>query len=459
MEKRMNRAQPLVFAGASASSELHPDFSTQRLLNVFVADRPPSDYSQAIYLGASGLRPIVDLGGPVRAMLEIDDILYVAANGQLWTVDRLGVAIPQGNIPDTWDTIIEGNQDTVLITTAGQASAFDIGTGQMLGVQNLPSATSVAYIDNFAIFTEPNSGRFWVSDVGNLDFVDGLSFATAETDEDHLVRAFVDHREIWMFGRDTVEIWYVSGDADLPVARSNDATLEKGCAARLSVQKLSNTVFWVGSDRVVYAASGYVPQVISGPNLNQILEGLTEDEIERVTSSVWTEHGREMYGLHIEGRPTWVFDTVSSAWWERGTGDADWLGTCAARFALSQYVGGRDGRVYVMDQDTHTDGGLPIMREMVSAPLGDGNRRVQHRYLRADMGRSTAGSEIVLSTSEDGVTWRTPRPKLISGDQSLIRCQWHNLGQSRWRIYKLNCVSEGRFYMRNCLLGVIGGRD
>lgn len=455
----MNRAQPLVFAGASAQSEHHPDFSTQRLVNVFVADRPNSDYSAAIYLGAAGLRPVVDLGGPVRAMLELGDKLYVVANSQLWSIDRAGVATPEGNVPDARDTIIEGNGDTVLITTGDVVSAFSIQTGQMLGVQNLPNASSVAYIDNFAIFTEPGVGRFWVSDVGNLDFVDGLSFATAETDEDDLVRAFVDHREIWLFGKDTTEVWYVSGDADLPVSRSNDATLEKGCAAKMSVQKLSNTVFWVGSDRVVYAASGYVPQPISGPNLNQILEAMTEEELGRITSSVWTEQGREMYALHIEGRPTWVFDTTSSQWWERATDLGEWVGVCATRFALEQYIGGTDGVVYIMDENTFTDGGRDILRHMVSAPLGDGNRRIQHRYLRADMGRSTVGSTITLEVSEDGVNWRTPRDRIISGDQSLIRCNWNNLGQSRWRIYKLSCVSAGRFYIRNCLIGIVGGRD
>lgn len=455
----MNRAQPLIFAGASAQSEHHPDFSTQRLVNVFVADRPQSDYSQAIYVGAAGLRPVVDLGGPVRAMLELNDILYVVANGQLWSINRAGVAAPEGNVPDERDTIIDGNGDTVLITAGNAVLAFSTATNMMLGVQNLPAASSVGYIDNFAIFTEPDSGRFWVSDVGNLDFVDGLSFASAETDEDHLVRVFVDHREIWLFGRDTVEVWYVSGDADLPVSRSNDATLEKGCAAKMSVQKLSNTVFWVGSDRVVYAASGYVPQAISGPNLNQVLEGMTEDELGRITSSVWTEQGREMYALHIEGRPTWVFDTVSGQWWERATALGEWVGTCAARFALSQYVGGSDGMVYVMDPDHHLDGDREIVRQMVSAPLGDGNRRMQHRYLRTDMGRSTAGSTITLEVSEDGVTFRTPRDRIISGDQSLIRCDWNNLGQSRWRVYRLTCVSAGRFYMRNALIGIVGGRD
>lgn len=455
----MIRAQPLVFAGASAATDAFPDYYTQRMLNVYAIDTPPSDYGQVLYKGAAGLREVVNLGQPIRAMGEFGGMLYAAANNRLWQISATGGAVPLANVPDDPVMMMDGNGDTVLITSTTGVTAYAPGTGTVSGVTGLAQASSVAYIDNFAIFTEPNSGRIWVSDVGDLDNVDGLSFATAETDEDDVVRVFVDHREIWVFGRDTVEIWYVSGGADLPIARANEASMEKGCAAALSVQKVSNTVFWLGSDRVVYGADGYAPKMVSNEALNVILAGMTPQELEDVTSMTWSEEGREMYALNLPGRAAWVLDTANGSWWERGTPEGPWRGTCSAKAYLNDYIGGSDGRIYQVDLNHFTDGDDPILREMISGPVGDGSRRLQHRYLRADMGRSTGGLSVSLDVSDEGDAFRPLGGRVISDDQSRKRTQWNNLGQSRWRTYRLRCFSTQRFYMRGCLAGIVPGRD
>ena len=455
----MIRAQPLIFAGASAQSLDQPDYHTQRMLNVYAVDTPPSDYGQVLYKGAAGLRRVADLGGPVRALGEMGGQLYAVAGGQLHRVDAAGTATPLAAIPDAAKTIMDGDDQTILIAHGGGVTAFDVASGTASAVPNVPNASSVAYIDSFAIFTEPGSGRFYVSDAGDLDSVDPLSFATAETNEDNLVRVFVDHREIWLFGESSVEVWYVSGGADLPVSRANDASLEKGCGAPMSVQKLSNTVFWVGNERVVYAASGYVPQTISNTALNQRLNALTQAQMEELTSSVWNEEGREMYALHLPDDTTWVFDTTSGAWWERGTEAGPWRGRCSA-FAFSRwFIGGDDGVLYELDHDHFLDGDDQILREMISAPIGDGNKRMQHRYLRLDMGQSTEGLTVELGISKEGDPYDAAPARVVSGDQSRRRLQWNNLGQSRWRTYRLRCFSDRRFYMRGALLGVVAGRD
>jgi len=43
--------------------------------------------------------------------------------------------------------------------------------------------------------------------------IDPLYFAAAEGSPDNLVTLIVDHREIWLFGTNSVEVWYDAGTA------------------------------------------------------------------------------------------------------------------------------------------------------------------------------------------------------------------------------------------------------
>jgi hypothetical protein len=52
----------------------------------------------------------------------------------------------------------------------------------------------------------------------------------------------VDHREIWLFGNNTTEIWINIGDPDFPFQRIQGAFLEIGCAAPYSVAKADNSL-------------------------------------------------------------------------------------------------------------------------------------------------------------------------------------------------------------------------
>ena len=91
--------------------------------------------------------------------------------------------------------------------------------------------------------------------------------ARAEGAPDQLISVNVDHREAWLFGTGTTEVWYNAGTADFPLQRIQGAFNELGCAAVYSVAKLDNTLFWLGADArgrgIVYQATGYRGERIS----------------------------------------------------------------------------------------------------------------------------------------------------------------------------------------------------
>ena len=77
----------------------------------------------------------------------------------------------------------------------------------------------------------------------------------------------IDYREAWLFGTNSVEVWYNAGLLDFPLQRVQGAFNEIGCAAPYSIAKMDNGIFWLGKDArgqgLVYRANGYTGQRLS----------------------------------------------------------------------------------------------------------------------------------------------------------------------------------------------------
>jgi hypothetical protein len=109
-------------------------------------------------------------------------------------------------------------------------------------------STRVRFLDNYFLFVHPSTQQFYISAINDATSEDPLDFASAESSPDNLITLEVDHSEIWLFGEQTTEVWFDSGAADFPFQRNRGASIEIGCQAAHSVQKLDNSVFWIGQD-------------------------------------------------------------------------------------------------------------------------------------------------------------------------------------------------------------------
>ena len=138
---------------------------------------------------------------------------------------------------------------------------------QQITDPDFPGAATVGYIDGYFVFNEPNSQKIWVTQLLDGTSVDPLDFASAEGNPDNVVAIFVDHREVWVYGTNSTEVWYNAGLLDFPLARIQGAFNELGCAAPYSIAKMDNQIYWLGKDArgqgMVYRAAGYIGQRIS----------------------------------------------------------------------------------------------------------------------------------------------------------------------------------------------------
>ena len=296
----------------------------------------------------------------------------------------------------------------------------------------------VAFQDGYFIVIGTSSGRNDALTVSGLDdgtSFNGLDFAFAENSPDGLVSVISDHGEIWLFGNETTEIWYNSGNPDFPFSRNSGAIMETGCVNGQTVAKEDNSVFWVGPDNVVYRGSGSTPQVVSTREIEGQIKGSTIEG-----GFTFTDRGHKFYAIRRESKTTLCYDLTTGLWCERSGGliGLEWPCTCRATVSGTEYFGTDDGRIVTQNTETYTDYGNAFLSEAISAPVmtnGD-YFTVNKVHLQVEMGQvdysSSDQAEIVLQTSKDGRNWSSEKWRTL-GDigEYFGRTTWHALGAFR----------------------------
>jgi len=364
--------------------------------------------------------------GPIRGLWSLGNYLYVVSGNEFYKLDSnyAPAALNQLLLEDDSLVLLEDDSTILLEDAASSVVGFVSGTGPVSMADNgtqifiaanpdgyifntatdtfaqitdpdFPGAVTVGYLDGYFVFNEPNSQRVWVTSLLDGLSIDPLDFASAEGSPDGLVSLIIDHREAWLFGTNSVEVWYNSGDADFPLTRIQGAYNEIGCIAPYSVAKMDNSVFWLGADArgqgIVYRANGYQGVRVSTHAVEYAIQqyGNLADAV----GYTYQQDGHTFYVLNFtDADTTWVFDAATGAWHERaGFRNGDFKrhrGNCHARFNGDPIVGDyQNGRLYAFDLDVYADAGVTQkwLRSWRALPTGANNlTRTAHHTLQID---------------------------------------------------------------------------
>ncbi|MDW9228633.1 phage stabilization family protein [Burkholderia cepacia] len=341
----------------------------------------------------------------------------------------------------------------------GSAFGFvvDIGTNVMKPCTDAAfyGADKVDFVDGYFVFNKPGTPQFYISKYLDVTF-DSLDIASKSTYSDNLVTHAVMHREIWLFGALTTEIWFNTGASDFTFGRMPGVFIEHGCAAKHSVAKIDLALFWIGRDLqgqgVVFAGRNYQAERISTHALEQ--EFSTYSRIDDAIGFSYLQGGHAFYVLTFPtANRTWCFDVATAQWHQRAYLEAD--GSLSRhRMNCHSFNAGRNlvgdwqtGAVYELDQDAYTDNGAPIER-IRSFPhiLGADGNRVMFRQFIADMEvgagmpANTTDPLVSLRWSDDrGATWGNAVTATM-GRRGEFRTsiQFQRLGYARDRVFELS---------------------
>lgn len=342
-----------------------------------------------------GSRTLVEVGtGPIRGEWRLGAYGYVVSGAELYRVDANYAIALVGTVSGSGYVSMADNGTQIFIACDPDGFIYNANTGvfQKITDPDFPGASTVGYIDGYFVFTEPNSQRFWVTQLLDGTAVDPLDFASAEGSPDGLVGLIVDHGEVWLLGTQTVQVFYDSGGADFPLAQIQGAFMEQGCAARGSIAKMDNSIFWLGSDArghgIVWRAEGYTPKRISTHAIEYAIAQW--GDLTDCVAYTYQQEGHSFYVLSsTTGNQTFVFDAASGLWHERAylnpvTGVLErHRSNCQMFFNNAQVVGDyQNGNLYALEMDYHADGGSAQkwLRAWRALPTGQNNlaRTAQH---------------------------------------------------------------------------------
>lgn len=417
-----------------------PPSTTARLLNCFIEQLPPDAKSTALLSRTPGIPLWATVGtGPIYGLLEALGALFVVSGTKLYRVDSFGAATLLGDVGAIISIDMDANTDSVVVVNTPNAFYWDGTTfGQIVDPDfTSRGAGDVEFINNFLLFREPNSGRFFGADLGSATSFDALQFATAEANPDELVGMKIDHVQVINLGKKSVEIWDNTPIAGFPFERSINGFVEIGCFNGKSVAKLDNSVVWLANDYTVRRLDGVTPIRISNHGVEKKIQNAT---ISTANAFSYSQEGHLFYVLGFN-EVTVVYDATTQKWHERQSyGYDNWTVSCHANaFGLELVGNSQNGQIGSLDKSVFTEWGAPQLMVWRYQPIfSDGARSVHDEIevvLKTGVGLTTGqGSdpEMMLRYSDDsGLTWTSlPNKKIGQIGKYRTRVRWKRCGST-----------------------------
>jgi hypothetical protein len=300
-----------------------------RMVNLFPEAVPEGGIEPAFIQRCPGLQLQQVIGeGPIRGLWAHQtqgDDFYVVSGFEVYKLSSLtGTPVKLGDVTGTGPVSIADNGNQIFFACNPDSYIYDESTNTFTQITDpdFPGAVTVAYLDGYFVFNEPNSQKLWVTQLFDGFQIDPLEFASAEGSPDGVVGILVDHRECWVFGTDSTEVWYNSGGLDFPLSPIQGAFNEIGCAAPYSIAKMDNTVFWLGADArgqgVIYRAAGYNAQRISTHAIEWQIQNYLD--MSDAVGYTYQQDGHAFYVISFPSADeTWVYDAATGAWHQRSS--------------------------------------------------------------------------------------------------------------------------------------------
>ena len=230
-------------------------------------------------------------------------------------------------------------------------------------------ANTVDIIDNYFVYNNPTTQQFGASDLLS-PISPNTSFSLKDGAPDDLVALIVDHREIYLMGEISSEVWTDVGAVPFPFQRIPGTSTQHGIAAPFSISRLGNSFAYVSRNNrgqsQIMQMQGYIPQRIS---THAVENTLANQYVGDAISWTYQLEGHEVFVVTFPSLElTWAYDATTTMWhkWLYTTDKNEYQrhrGNCCAVFQGLVIVGDyENGKLYELDKTNYTDDGQNIRR-------------------------------------------------------------------------------------------------
>jgi hypothetical protein len=449
------------FVGGSNPSQ-SSTADSQRTINFYIErTEAQGAKAQAVLYptpGYSLFSSITD--GPVRGLFSEDGRTFGVVGFKLYEFDQNGVATDRGDVlRDDNPATFASNGDAghqLFITSGNTGYIFDLLSNTLTTV--LAGATIGGYCDGYFVALDTATSTLKASSLVNGISWPGLQVAQRQTASDRWIGMAVIHREVWLFGSQSSEVWVNIGQGQMPFAPISSALMQQGTAAPFSVAQLDQSLFWLGENqqgtRTVFRSNGYHPERVSTHALEWTMAqyGVVKDAI--AFTIQWQGHTFYVLSFRNEGA-TWVFDAATGLWtewlfWNEDDGVYEAHRAICHCHGFNRYlIGDRDnGNLYALGPLAFTDNGATIRRVRRAPHIANELNYIRYDELRLDLEVGVGlvdpiqghTPQIMMRYSNDGgKTWQAER---LGGTGKLGKykqpVRWARLGTSRDRVFEIS---------------------
>ena len=320
-------------------------------------------------------------------------------------------------------------------------------------------ATTVDVIDNYNIYNEPGTNNWAATDLASALSTEAY-YGTKDGEPDPIVAVISDHRQVYLLGEQTTEVWVdvgnvIPGLISFPFQRISGTMMQHGIAAQYSLAQFEEQIMFVSTDArgqgIIGAVQGYTFVRLSNHAVEQTLMNVRLDDARAYTYRL---EGHEFYVVTFPSIDlTWVYDLTTQSWhkwlsWDNETGYYRHRSNCGAFWNNVYLVGDyQNGNIYQLDNDVYTDNGAPI-RRMRRAPhiVTDLQRQyfseMQIQFqpgVGLNNGQGQDPQAMLRWSNDGGSTWSNEHWTSIGKiGRYKNRAIWRRLGWSRDRIYEVS---------------------
>ena len=386
-----------------------------------------------------------------RGLGRFNGELYSISEDILYRINAVGDYFEIGFIGGSNRCSIEESTTSLVIATGeGKPYAYD-GTILTQGTDiDLPEASTVSYIRNRVAYDGVN-GDIAFADLGSPLSVNSANVTSVDTNPDATlaVQAFRD--QLFVFSEHSITPYYNSGTVNPPFLVIPNAFTGVGVAAIHSIAVNSRSMFFLGSDLMVYRVNGLQPEPVGNSSIGAAISKYPSGSISGAYGVCFNLRNQYLYLLTFPGQASWLY-TDGIGWTNLAYGVegephliADYQ-YCYGRHLVSDRL---SGNIYELDFDTFTDNGNVIER-----------RRDTKKITGKDLGRPgkeiyMSRLEVVLETGAGTISGQGENPKLMmsysdDGGRTWSPEQWADIGSMGSFTYSQNPIfyDLGSFYER-----------
>lgn len=407
-------------------------------------------------VGAFFARPALTLyetkgAGPSRGVFYQSGLFnsdrFYLSGAQLWREGAI-IGTVTGEDRALFAGGFNGSLDCLVFCTGGLVYKYDGATIDLVAIPSSTLIYDVLFFENRFIYFASN-GKFYWSEINDPTNIDALSFATAEAMPDGFVKAEVVVDRMYICGRETIEVWYPSGDTAAPFQPQTSQRMDVGVYSRDAIKEISGKIYFISNLRQIFLLAGNLTQIAD----DSVLEAMGKAPLDTVSLTVTFIDGREVVLITDKDASTYVFDGENWGRWNRYKKASMSIADIINRDGVSYAADMESGKIYRLSTTDYADDEGYIERVVTCYyPLASG--RIVNGAIALQAGRGegnlvTTDPLVEMRYSDDGgytwcEWWQAPLGRM---GEYYTRPVWRGLGHIKpfGRVYQFRCTDNVEF--------------